>query len=258
MQMLKKKKLPEDNDEDTIYEENVYLDKKNNNNIQIMNVLNKIENNEINKKLNEFDAAERYFTEKGKKDCSNKNISAINTNSVYFFRKSIFILKNFLSQNINNLDQYLDNRANKGNMVFILKNFCKSPSEISNVSLMFHFDDSSKHLCIFHFKLIGTIKSYLEHMIKKNLLYKKHYLNIHVKIVKMDSDKIGSTKIKNHVEALDDKFALPKEAILRLNKNKLSNDPKNKSNLDFTMLLFHEILHCYGFGYWNLMGLKKL
>ena len=250
-----KKKLKEEKSSDEEDTEEV----KNGNNLNDINKLKMLYNSKSNlhEQHDEFNAAKRYFENREKNKKEIKNIKNVNKNTLSVFRKCIFELKEYLSLNINNIDEYLDNKANDGNIIFILKNFCKVPSNTSNVSLMFNFDETSKHLCIFHYKLIGIIKKYFEYMISRNSKYKKFNLNIYVKITKMTSNEIGSTKIKNHVEAIDDQLSLPKEAILRLNKNKLTKNPKDPLNIDFVMLLFHELLHCYGFGYWNLMDIKN-
>jgi hypothetical protein len=74
----------------------------------------------------------------------------------------------------------------------------------------------------------------------------------------MNEDKLGSAIIYKYLKNEKTESILPSKAIMQINNKFLSKDKKSNINIRLFQTLFHEIIHCLGFGYWDLYSKKLL
>jgi hypothetical protein len=79
----------------------------------------------------------------------------------------------------------------------------------------------------------------------------------------MKKNELGSTIIYKYLKNEKTNSILPSKAIMQINNKFLSKDKKDKINIKLFQTLFHELIHCLGFGYWefyskNILTEKKI
>ena len=136
---------------------------------------------------------------------------------------------------------------------------CSSNSTTGNVSFRFLFMDGREFLKLFHYQMFVILKKFVEKLIVGHNNFKNnHYIiDVFVFVNDMDIKELGSAMIHKYVKNNEDELILPTKAILKINKKFLSKEKKEKINIKLIQTIFHELIHCLGFGYWDLFGKNK-
>lgn len=131
---------------------------------------------------------------------------------------------------------------------------CSLKSENGNISFQFLFMDGREHLQIFHYQMFIILKKFIEKLVigHKDFMNAHYTIDIMVFVNDMDKNELGSAIIYKYFKNDKTNSILPSKAIMQINNKFLSNDKKNKINIKLFQTLFHEIIHCLGFGYWEL------
>lgn len=131
---------------------------------------------------------------------------------------------------------------------------CSSNSRSGNISFRFYFTEGKDYLKPFHYQLFLILKRFTEKIIYGHKHFKEsHYnLDIFVFVSRMKDKHLGSALIHKYVKNEDNNLILPTKAVLKVNQKYLSKNIDDPVNVRLIQTLFHELLHCLGFGYWSL------
>lgn len=137
---------------------------------------------------------------------------------------------------------------------------CALKSENGNISFQFIFMDGRELLQLFHYQMFIILKKFIERLVieHKDFLDSNYTIDIMVFVNDMDKNELGSAMIYKYLKNEKTNSILPSKAIMHINNKFLSKDKKNKINIRLFQTLFHEIIHCLGFGYWELFPKKIL
>lgn len=131
---------------------------------------------------------------------------------------------------------------------------CALKSENGNISFQFIFMDGRELLQLFHYQMFIILKKFIERLVIGHKDFRdSHYtIDIMVFVNNMEKNKLGSAMIYKYIKNEKTNSILPSKTIMNINNKFLSKDKKNKINIRLFQTLFHEIIHCLGFGYWEL------
>ena len=131
---------------------------------------------------------------------------------------------------------------------------CALKSENGNISFQFIFMDGRELLQLFHYQMFIILKKFIERLVIGHKDFRDSYyiIDIMVFINDMDKNELGSAMIYKYLKNEKTNSILPSKAIMQINNKFLSKDKKNKINIRLFQTLFHELIHCLGFGYWEL------
>ena len=165
------------------------------------------------------------------------------------YEKQSLITGKFREKGINSLNTPGDNYLS-------LIEECSSTSTTGNISFRFFFVEGKNYLRDFHYQLFLILKKYIENLIISHKHFKEsHYiLDIFVFVNNMSENQLGSAMIHKYVKNEENDLILPTKAVMKINSNHLSTKLADKINVRLMQTLFHEIIHCLGFGYWDLFG----
>lgn len=137
---------------------------------------------------------------------------------------------------------------------------CATKSENGNISFQFIFMDGRELLQLFHYQMFIILKKFIEKLVVGHNDFKNtdNRIDIMVFINDMNEDKLGSAIIYKYLKNEKTESILPSKAIMQINNKFLSKDKKSNINIRLFQTLFHEIIHCLGFGYWDLYSKKLL
>ena len=137
---------------------------------------------------------------------------------------------------------------------------CATKSENGNISFQFIFMDGRELLQLFHYQMFIILKKFIEKLVVGHNDFKniENRIDIMVFINDMNEDKLGSAIIYKYLKNEKTDSILPSKAIMQINNKFLSKDKKSNINIRLFQTLFHEIIHCLGFGYWDLYSKKIL
>jgi len=148
----------------------------------------------------------------------------------------------------------IKNFSKFGDNLLTLIEECSSNSTTGNITFRFFFMDGKEFLQLFHYQMFLILKKFVENLIISHSNFKdSHYvIDIFVFVSEMNIKELGSAMIHKYVKNDESELILPTKAIMRVNKKFLTKDKKNIINIKLIQTLFHELLHCLGFGYWDL------
>jgi len=131
---------------------------------------------------------------------------------------------------------------------------CALKSENGNISFQFIFMDGRELLQLFHYQMFIILKKFIERLVIEHKDFRdSHYtIDIIVFVNDMEKNELGSAMIYKYMKNEKTNSILPSKAIMHINNKFLSKDKKNKINIRLFQTLFHEMIHCLGFGYWEL------
>ena len=140
---------------------------------------------------------------------------------------------------------------------FSLIDSLSADSTTGNINFRFYFIEGQHLLKRFHFKMFLILKKFIEKLITnhKSIKHQKFNLDILIFTLKMNDQELGSAHIHKYIK--DDNKILPTKALMKINSNYLSDFKKDIVNLRLIQTLFHELIHCLGFGYWELFNKKE-
>jgi len=97
------------------------------------------------------------------------------------------------------------------------------------------------------------LKKFIERLVigHKDFRDSHYMIDIMVFINDMNKNELGSAMIYKYLKNEKTNSILPSKAIMQINNKFLSKDKKNKINIRLFQTLFHELIHCLGFGYWD-------
>jgi hypothetical protein len=182
------------------------------------------------------------------KKWSAKEVKTIDISSEY----QSLLIKNLENIKINHFGSFDDT-------LLKIIDHCNSNSTTGNISFRFLFMDGKEHLKIFHYEMFIILKKFVEKLIVgyKNFKENSFGIDIMVFVNDMNIKELGSAMIHKYIKNPEEELILPTKAILRINKKFLSGEKKDKINIKLMDTLFHEIIHCLGFGYWELFSKNK-
>lgn len=133
---------------------------------------------------------------------------------------------------------------------------CSSTSTAGNISFRFYFMEGRNFLKVFHYQMFLILKRFMEKLIKGHKQFKEshYFLDVFVFVSMMKSEQLGSAMIHKYVKNDENNLILPTKAIMKINHKFLSKTVNEKVNIKLMQTLFHEMIHCLGFGYWDLFG----
>lgn len=142
---------------------------------------------------------------------------------------------------------------------------CAMKSENGNISFQLIFMDGRELLQLYHYQMFIILKKFIERLVigHKDFQDSNYTIDIMVFVNNMDRNDLGSAIIYKYLKNEKTNSILPSKAIMNINNKFLTNDKNNKINIRLFQTLFHEIIHCLGFGYWelfpkNILSNKKL
>ncbi len=133
---------------------------------------------------------------------------------------------------------------------------CAAVSTTGNICFRFFFMEGRSFLKIFHYKMFIILKKFIEKLIvgHSKVGEGRYGIDIFVFVTQMKDNELGSAMIHKYVKNEETNLILPTKAIMKINKKYLSTTARDKVNLKLIQTLFHELLHCLGFGYWELFN----
>ena len=133
---------------------------------------------------------------------------------------------------------------------------CSATSTTGNISFRFFFMEGKSYLKNFHYQMFLILKKFIEKLILSHKHFREsHYvLDVFVFVNNMKEEHLGSAMIHKYVKNEENDLILPTKAVMKINQRFLSKKQKDKINVKLMQTLFHELLHCLGFGYWDLFG----
>jgi hypothetical protein len=158
---------------------------------------------------------------------------------------------------INNLKDVKINHFEKcDDLLLKIIEDCSSNSKTGNISFRFSFMNGKEYLQLFHYEMFLLLKKFVEKLIIGHKNFKDNYyaIDIMVFVNDMNIKELGSAMIHKFIKNDEDDLILPTKAIMRVNNKFLSKEKNNKINVKLMQTLFHELIHCLGFGYWELFG----
>jgi len=131
---------------------------------------------------------------------------------------------------------------------------CTVKSDKGNISFQFIFMDGRELLQLFHYQMFIILKKFIERLVVGHNDFRdsNYTIDIMVFINNMDKNELGSAMIYKYLKNEKTNSILPSKAIMQINNKFLSKDKNNKINIRLFQTLFHELIHCLGFGYWEL------
>jgi hypothetical protein len=131
---------------------------------------------------------------------------------------------------------------------------CGLKSENGNISFQFIFMDGRELLQLFHYQMFIILKKFIERLVIGHKDFRdSHYtIDIMVFVNDMNKNELGSAMIYKYLKNEKTNGILPSKAIMHINNKFLSKDKNNNINIRLFQTLFHELIHCLGFGYWEL------
>jgi len=182
------------------------------------------------------------------KNWSAKEIKTINIPSEY----QSLLIKKLENVKINHFGNFNDS-------LLKIIDECNSNSKDGNISFRFLFMDGKEHLKLFHYEMFVILKKFVEKLIigYKNFKENNFVIDIMVFVHDMNIKELGSAMIHKYIRNPEEQLILPTKAIMRVNKKFLSKEKKDKINIKLMQTLFHELIHCLGFGYWELFAKNK-
>jgi len=205
-----------------------------------------IDANVIIKDINMIEEIE--FKNDSSKEMNNWNAKEIKTINIPNEKQSLLIKK---------LDNVKINHFSKCDDILLkVIEECSSNSTTGNVNFRFLFMDGREYLNLFHYQMFIILKKFVEKVVigHKNFKDNNYTIDIMVFVNDMNIKELGSAMIHKYVKNDELDLILPTKAIMRVNKKFLSKDKKDKINIKLIQTLFHELIHCLGFGYWELFG----
>ena len=194
---------------------------------------------------------DKKYNNKSSKDIINWNARKVKTIYIPSESQSILI-KNLGNDRLNHFAKCDDSILN------IIEE-CSSNSTTGNISFRFLFMDGREFLKLFHYQMFVILKKFVEKLIigHNNFKNNNYIIDVYVFVNDMDIKELGSAMIHKYVKNNEDELILPTKAILKVNKKFLSKEKKEKINTKLMQTIFHELVHCLGFGYWDLFGKNK-
>jgi len=192
------------------------------------------------------------------KDKNNNSSNIQNWNAKEI--KTVNVLCESQSLLINNLKDVKINHFEKCDDLFLkIIEDCNSNSKTGNVSFRFLFMNGKEYLQLYHYEMFLLLKKFIEKLVigHKNFKDNNYIIDIMVFVNDMNIKELGSAMIHKYIKNDEDEIILPTKAIMRVNKKFLSKEKNNKINIKLMQTLFHELIHCLGFGYWELFGKNK-
>ncbi len=182
------------------------------------------------------------------KNWNAKEVKTINVPSEY----QSLLIKNLENVKINHFGNFDDS-------LLKIIDECNSNSTTGNVSFRFLFMDGRETLKLFHYQMFIILKKFVEKLIvgHKNFNDNNFGIDIMVFVNDMNIKELGSAMIHKYIKNSEEQLILPTKAIMRINKKFLSKEKKDKINIKLMQTLFHELIHCLGFGYWELFAKNK-
>jgi hypothetical protein len=195
---------------------------------------------------------DKKYNNKSSKDIINWNARKIKTIYIPSESQSLLI-KNLGNNRLNHFAKYDDD-----SILNIIEE-CSSNSTTGNISFRFLFMDGREFLKLFHYQMFVILKKFVEKLIigHNNFKNNNYIIDVFVFVNDMDIKELGSAMIHKYVKNNEDELILPTKAILKVNKKLLSKEKKEKINIKLMQTIFHELVHCLGFGYWDLFGKNK-
>jgi len=165
--------------------------------------------------------------------------------------------QSLLIKDLNNMK--MNHFSKNDDLLIKLVEECSSNSSSGHVSFRFLFMDGKEFLKIFHYQMFIILKKFVEKLIIGHKNFKdNHYgIDIMVFVEEMNIKELGAAMIHKYVKNYEHSLILPTKAIMKINKKFLSKEKKEKINIKLMQTLFHELIHCLGFGYWELFGKNK-
>jgi hypothetical protein len=191
---------------------------------------------------------DKEYKNDSSKEIINWNAKQIKTINIPYENQSLLIKK---------LDNVKINHFSKCDDILLkIIEECSSNSTTGNISFRFLFIDGTEFLKLFHYQMFIILKKFVEKVVigHKNFKDNHYIIDIMVFVNDMNIKELGSAMIHKYVKNDELDLILPTKAIMRINKKFLSKEKKDKINIKLIQTLFHELIHCLGFGYWELFG----
>ncbi len=194
---------------------------------------------------------DKKYNNESSRDIINWNAKELKTINISSESQSI-LLKNLGNYKLNHFEKFDD-------LLLKIIEECSYNTTTGNVSFRFLFMDGRESLKFFHYQMFVILKKFVEKLVVGHKNFKdNHYgIDIMVFVNDMDIKELGSAMIHKYIRNTEDEIILPTKAIMRINKNFLSKTQKDRINIKLMQTLFHELIHCLGFGYWELFGKNK-
>ena len=194
---------------------------------------------------------DKKYNNESSRDIINWNAKELKTINVSSESQSLLI-KNLGNYKLNHFEKLDD-------LLLKVIEECSSHSTSGNVSFRFLFMDGQESLKFYHYQMFIILKKFIEKLVIGHKNFKDHHYGIDIMVFVNDMDikELGSTMIHKYIRNAEDEIILPTKAIMRVNKKFLSKTQKDIINIKLMQTLFHELIHCLGFGYWELFGKNK-
>jgi len=140
--------------------------------------------------------------------------------------------------------------------IFTLMDECNMMSTTGDITFRFYFVEGRSLLKVFHFKMFVILKKFIEKLVNghSHIDNGKYVVDVFVFVTPMKSQELGSAMIYKFVKNDELKIILPTKTVMKVNSKYLSNSKNERINIKLVETLFHEMVHCLGFGYWDLFN----